>query len=131
MWLAEPVTSVIVPAEIFVSNSKGHPVLTKPIQAFLKKLMNKMRPDIIVTLPKSALHKAATPSSYSDYISYLNRNLPPLNDVERFATGYQDYLQAPLQPLMDNLENQTYEVFEKDPIKYQQYQEVQNMIIMA
>lgn len=29
-----------------------------------------------------------------------------------------------LQPLMDNLESQTYEVFEKDPIKYSQYQQV-------
>lgn len=29
------------------------------------------------------------------------------------------------QPLMDNLESQTYEVFEKDPIKYSQYQQVQ------
>lgn len=25
---------------------------------------------------------------------------------------------------MDNLESQTYEVFEKDPIKYSQYQQV-------
>lgn len=25
---------------------------------------------------------------------------------------------------MDNLESQTYEVFEKDPVKYNQYQEV-------
>lgn len=34
----------------------------------------------------------------------------------------QDYLQAPLQPLADNLESQTYEAFEKDPIKYAQYE---------
>lgn len=33
-----------------------------------------------------------------------------------------DYLQAPLQPLMDNLESQTYEAFEKDPVKYKQYE---------
>lgn len=42
--------------------------------------------------------------------------------VERYARGYEDYLQCPLQPLMDNLESQTYEVFEKDPVKYTQYQ---------
>ena len=30
--------------------------------------------------------------------------------------------QAPLQPLQDNLESQTYEVFEKDPVKYAQYE---------
>jgi protein arginine N-methyltransferase 5 len=34
-----------------------------------------------------------------------------------------DNLQTPLQPLMDNLEGETYEGFEKDPIKYRQYEE--------
>lgn len=29
-----------------------------------------------------------------------------------------------LQPLMDNLESGTYEVFERDPVKYTQYQKV-------
>jgi protein arginine N-methyltransferase 5 len=42
MWLAEPVKAVIVPAEIFVENSKGYPVLTKPHQRFIKKLMDKV-----------------------------------------------------------------------------------------
>lgn len=32
------------------------------------------------------------------------------------------FLQAPLQPLQDNLESQTYETFEKDVTKYQCYQ---------
>lgn len=40
----------------------------------------------------------------------------------KFTKGYEDCLQNPLQPLMDNLESQVYEIFEKDPIKYQQYQ---------
>lgn len=39
-----------------------------------------------------------------------------------FARGYEDFLQCPLQPLMDNLESHTYEVFEKDPVKYTEYQ---------
>lgn len=42
--------------------------------------------------------------------------------IRKFARGYEDYLQCPLQPLMDNLESQTYEIFEKDPVKYQEYQ---------
>ena len=41
---------------------------------------------------------------------------------ERSCDSYYDTLQAPLQPLMDNLESQTYETFEKDPIKYAQYE---------
>jgi protein arginine N-methyltransferase 5 len=30
---------------------------------------------------------------------------------------------------MDNLESQTYEVFEKDPVKYNQYQEVRIWLV--
>ena len=33
-----------------------------------------------------------------------------------------DCVQAPLQPLQDNLESQTYETFEKDGTKYTTYQ---------
>jgi protein arginine N-methyltransferase 5 len=56
------------------------------------------------------------------YIRYLQRHQPPRTTIERFGSGYQDYLQAPLQPLTDNLESVTYEVFEKDPIKYEWYE---------
>jgi protein arginine N-methyltransferase 5 len=52
----------------------------------------------------------------------LQKNQPTQSTVEKFGSGYQDYLQAPLQPLADNLESITYEVFEKDPVKYQQYE---------
>lgn len=60
--------------------------------------------------------------SYLQYLEYLNQHRPPPNSYQLFAKGYEDYLQCPLQPLMDNLESQTYEIFEKDPIKYSQYQ---------
>lgn len=39
-----------------------------------------------------------------------------------FHIRYEDYLQCPLQPLFDNLDCGTYEVFEKDPVKYRQYE---------
>lgn len=42
--------------------------------------------------------------------------------MESFTHGYEDRLQVPLQPLADNLESRTYEIFEKDPIKYVQYE---------
>ena len=60
--------------------------------------------------------------SYLSYIRYLERNQPQKPAIERFGVGYQDYLQAPLQPLTTNLESITYEVFETDPIKYDWYQ---------
>lgn len=51
--------------------------------------------------------------------------------LENFAKGYEDYLQCPLQPLMDNLESQTYEVFEKDPVKYTAYQDAIEMALKS
>lgn len=62
------------------------------------------------------------PAAHLIYIRYLQRNQPPRTAIEKFGSGYQDYLQAPLQPLTDNLESVTYEVFEKDPVKYDWYE---------
>lgn len=56
------------------------------------------------------------------YLRHLQQTQPPRPPIERFGQGYQDYLQSPLQPLTDNLESITYEVFEKDPIKYEWYE---------
>lgn len=39
-----------------------------------------------------------------------------------FYYSWEDYLQTPLQPLSDNLDSYTYNVFEKDPVKYDYYQ---------
>lgn len=39
-----------------------------------------------------------------------------------FIASYDDVLEIPLQPLYDNLDSYTYEVFEKDPVKYIFYQ---------
>lgn len=39
-----------------------------------------------------------------------------------FVCSCEDYLQNPLQPLTENLETMVYEVFEKDQIKYNEYQ---------
>ncbi|KAF2279805.1 protein arginine N-methyltransferase HSL7 [Westerdykella ornata] len=62
------------------------------------------------------------PTPHLSYLRYLQRNQPPKTVIERFGGGFQDYLQSPLQPLSDNLESITYEVFEKDPIKYEWYE---------
>lgn len=62
------------------------------------------------------------PTPHLSYLRYLQRNQPAKSMIERFGGGFQDYLQSPLQPLTDNLESITYEVFEKDPIKYEWYE---------
>jgi hypothetical protein len=65
--------------------------------------------------------------SLLNYVKYLHHIFKPvmesLTAVDRFEGPFYDYLQSPLQPLMDNLESSTYEVFEKDPVKYQRYED--------
>ncbi len=73
-------------------------------------------------IPRRPSQKAKGPTAHLNYLRDLQHHQPPRTNLERFGAGYQDYLQAPLQPLADNLESITYEVFEKDPIKYNQYQ---------
>lgn len=62
------------------------------------------------------------PTPHLSYIRNLQQKQPLQTPMERFGIGYQDFLQAPLQPLTVNLESITYEVFEKDPIKYDWYE---------
>ncbi|KAL7547820.1 hypothetical protein ACHAWF_011088 [Thalassiosira exigua] len=61
------------------------------------------------------------------YLRHLRARppLPSLLDAEesRLETPYLDSLQSPLQPLGDHLEYQTYETFERDPVKYKRYGE--------
>eukprot|EP00922_Rhytidocystis_sp_ex-Travisia-forbesii_P064360 GHVS01095652.1.p1 GENE.GHVS01095652.1~~GHVS01095652.1.p1 ORF type:complete len:750 (-),score=75.08 GHVS01095652.1:1007-3163(-) len=60
---------------------------------------------------------------YRNFIARLYQQRSPPTESEKYEYGYLDYLQSPLQPLQDNLESLTYETFEKDPVKYAQYEE--------
>lgn len=62
------------------------------------------------------------PTAHLSYMRNLQNKQPPQSQLEKFGSSYQDYLQAPLQPLTVNLESITYEVFEKDPVKYDWYE---------
>ncbi|KAF9437106.1 hypothetical protein BGZ76_001979 [Entomortierella beljakovae] len=130
-WFAEPIKAVIIPEEVFLTNNKGYPVLSKRHQQVVRKFL-RFKPYFMIsstTLPKLTLDEfsddfleSSLTSPHADYLRYLGRTQETLGVIDEFATGYQDYLQAPLQPLQDNLESSTYETFEKDPIKYQQYE---------
>ncbi|CAF97718.1 unnamed protein product, partial [Tetraodon nigroviridis] len=119
-WLGEPIKAAVLPTSIFLTNKKGFPVLSKAHQRIIFSLF-KLETQFIFT--GTSRHSEKDFRSYLQYLEYLNQNRPAPNAYELFAKGYEDYLQSPLQPLMDNLESQTYEVFEKDPIKYSQYQQ--------
>jgi protein arginine N-methyltransferase 5 len=62
-------------------------------------------------------------NAHVSYMRYLERNQPPYDAIETpTLITFQDWLQSPLQPLSDNLESATYEMFEGDPVKYDQYE---------
>lgn len=121
-WFAEPVRSVIVPADIFLNNKQGFPVLSKRHKAFLMHLFRYRVQVILQGLPEEGESEVES-EKYLRYIARLFQTRPPLTPQEQFELPYHDYLQAPLQPLQDDLESQTYETFEKDSLKYSQYEE--------
>lgn len=56
------------------------------------------------------------------YVEYLKHLASKFYRVDMMA-GFEECLEIPLQPLYDNLDAYTYEVFEKDPVKYKLYQD--------
>lgn len=127
-WTAEPVSYMFLPASAFLANNKGYPVLPKVTQAFLRNSMTH-QPTIILSGVSKGQHVKGGETAYSQYVRHLEKTSPAviasqkLGTVENYANGYQDFLQAPLQPLMDNLQSATYQTFEQDPVKYANYEE--------
>ncbi|XP_047327783.1 protein arginine N-methyltransferase 1.5 [Impatiens glandulifera] len=131
-WFGEPVKAAIVHTDSFLTNAKGYPCLSKRHQKLVNELFNHSIQVIISGNPVLDVPLAASNTAtgtirhplrpYLDYIGYMYQKMDPIPEQERFELGYRDFLQSPLQPLMDNLEAQTYETFEKDTVKYTQYQ---------
>ncbi|KAG8812619.1 methyltransferase protein, partial [Serendipita sp. 399] len=127
-WATEPCHHIFLPATSFISNAKGYPVLTKATQGFLRSLLNH-NPTILFSRTKANVHQNGGHVAYAQYFRHLERTSPQFlaaqkpGTIENYAKGYWDYLQAPLQPLMDNLGSGTYETFERDPVKYERYEE--------
>ncbi|PIL29772.1 hypothetical protein GSI_07977 [Ganoderma sinense ZZ0214-1] len=127
-WLAEPVRYMWLPASTFIANAKGYPVLPKGTQSFIRDIF-KLQPTVILSGTKAKKHARGGEVAYIQYVKHLEKTssfikaATTAGTVENFAQGYQDYLQAPLQPLMDNLQSITYQTFEQDPVKYRNYEE--------
>ena len=123
-WCGEPVGMLLVPTSTFQLNKKGYPALSRKHQGAVQKLMA-FKPRIVVSGRQDGHRGAADAEgigAHLQYLAYLASKLPALDERARFEAPYYDYLQAPLQPLADDLESGTYEVFEQDPVKYKQYQ---------
>ena len=75
----------------------------------------------IVIAPKHGQQEHV--AKHYNYLCFLFASHDTLDEEEKQEVSYRNYLQSPLQPLADNLESATYEVFENDKIKYELYEE--------
>lgn len=119
-WYAEPVKMLMISSATFVGNARGYPVLPKVTQSLLFKFFSK-NPFLIISDVYDRSFEGGS-NSYLLYARHLVKMRPKPSAIEAYSEGYNDLLQLPLQPLADNLESSTYEVFERDPVKYAQYE---------
>ena len=128
---AEQLRFVLLSTAAFVSNSRGFPVLPSLHRAALLLLLRHCSTVILSPVEQEGQASeavAALPSTLVYHQHFLHHlHTSSLSSASASAaaatpSSYQDYLQAPLQPLHDNLENSTYEVFERDAVKYSLYQ---------
>jgi hypothetical protein len=110
--------------DVFLSNKKGYPCLSKTIQFLFIELLKRLGRTIRVLVEGGLLHHnemvEAEVKGQSEYLSYLQylkylRMKDEVTDVldtdeSKMETDYLDHLQSPLQPCFDNLEFGTYEV---------------------
>ncbi|XP_062224111.1 protein arginine N-methyltransferase 5-like isoform X4 [Phragmites australis] len=114
-WFGEPVRVAILQTNVFLTNAKGYPCLSKRHQNLLTGFFNHSVQVIISgrsnhnvsrvvegVLSGDENHTEDTPvrhvlSPYLDYTAYLYRRMDPLPEQECFEINYRDFLQSPLQ----------------------------------
>lgn len=147
-WMGEPINAILLETNAFRTNHAGYPALQER-HAYLVQLSFHHQVQVILTgeskhpvapedyaltLQESIIHFHRSTHldessqihplhNYMEYLAFLfNQDAEPI-EMDALELDYRDHLQTPLQPLMDNLQNGTYEVFEKDEVKYQRYYE--------
>ncbi|CDS40374.1 protein arginine N methyltransferase 5 [Echinococcus multilocularis] len=119
-WLSEPVTCLALSTQLFLTNSKGFPILSHAHQHVLRQFL-KINAQVLITGPS---HHERGLSIYRQYINWIWKcTVEGKSLYEKYSLGFEDQLQEPLQPLQDNLSSATYGVFEMDPYKYKAYEE--------
>lgn len=115
-WIGEPLEGIELPANLFIRNKSNYPVLPRNIQQLLSRFLENGNINFFVS------------TSFDENLQYHSEYLEILKSKfdktkNNMFHSVADTLQLPLQPLYDNLDTYTYQVFEKDPLKYMKYQE--------
>lgn len=120
-WFGLKLKALYLKTSIFTSNRNGYPILSFSHQKLILNLLSKYD-DLKLIITEVCDHN----EGISVFKEYLDRLLSKLNEEStytKFTKDYRDVLQKPLQPLQDDLKNEMYETFEKDPVKYEKYQQ--------
>lgn len=148
-WRGERVVAFVLRVDAFRTNAKGYPVLPRTTQALAKEMF-RLGAQVILSdrdddgdelacvapwdvdsdVKENEDGEGNRTRLYWEYLAYLFRGVEASSEQALAEAPYRDYLQIPLQPLMDNLENVTYETFEKDASKYNQYEEAVRMALV-
>ncbi len=120
-WYGEPLFMAILPTALFARDGQAHPVIPESHRPLVNQLFLRQ---VTLFLSGPDVHRAARGErAYAESLHDLHRALPPVTPQEAFEAQFYDRLQPPLQPLRDDLEAATYDVFEQDPVKYRKYEE--------
>jgi PRMT5 arginine-N-methyltransferase len=121
------------PTKVFLTNKRGYPTLAKINQVLFTEALRRIGRTLRVVVEGPSVHQIPDGAGaggtyclpYLQYIHHIRQRQECVqaldSPIAQAEAQYLDSLQRPLQPLADHLEFQTYETFEKDPIKYLQY----------
>lgn len=115
-WFGECISMIIVPNHCFVSNAKNYPVLPVAHKKMLSQFIQVTKSNVCVDTSSTNDHLL---KSYAEFVRFLANNSIEKNE----QSGFEDQLRIPLQPMYDDLDMSTYEIFERDPAKYSLYQQ--------
>jgi len=120
-----PIWGVQLPA--FLANKQGYPTMAKMHQHSLEFLWTRVGASIKLLMFSKEDESADQVALKKKYVEHVRgrTNVRAALDTRyaQLERPYLDVAQKPLQPLRDHLPYETYEVFEKDPVKYAQYEE--------
>ncbi|TDG43025.1 hypothetical protein AWZ03_010547 [Drosophila navojoa] len=120
-WLGEPIEAIIIPSSLFVLNRSNYYVLQKEWQTIVGHFIS-VRANIIISAKTND-------KAISQYAEYAKKLISDHGDTHTL-NSYENMLEIPLQPLFDNLDGDTYEIFETDPVKYKLYQEAVQQVLL-
>lgn len=109
--MGEPLRAVIVPLDHEQGDAICRMALERGVQVIVdpSRATGACMPDAL-----RAVHMR---------LSHIINSKQVSSEEDILEMPYRDYLQAPLQPLQDDLASQTYETFERDSPKYVAYEE--------